>query len=185
MVKKIIMWITLVFLVSCWAKFEINSESLSDSYKDNNRSVNLNDKNITWFVNLNEYMTDKEVNNIFVQNNSIEWIDISDYNDLWTLDISNNNIRFIWDLHLPVNIRHLNLSWNNIESLEWIEKFKKLKTLDVSNNNLSDDKLDVSALENLLYINLKWNTNISEEKLNAAAEFNALYLTNNPVPFSK
>ena len=183
--KKLLLIPILFLFVSCGSNFEVNQENVANTYKGEDRSLNLTDENINGFVNLNGYMSGTEVNNIYVQDNNIEWLDISDYEDLWTLDISNNNIRFIWDLKLPLTIRHLNLSWNILTSLKWIEKYTKLKTLDISNNNITDDEIDISPLENLLYINMDNNPDMSDEKINATKEFNSIYLSTNPKPFSE
>ena len=182
--KKIILTgISLFFLVSCWtAKIELTNDTVNDSYKISDRSINLSNKNLDYYVNLNNYMTGTEVNNIYLNNNNIEIININKYDKLWTLDISNNNIRFISDLNLPLTIRHLNLSNNNLTNLQGLDKYTKLKTLDLSYNNLEESDIVIKGLDDLKYINIEWN-NISTVWLDKINDFNRVYLSNNKIPF--
>lgn len=181
--KKLVVVFLAVFLFSCSNEFKLTKENVESTYLEENRSLNLEGKSLPQFLNLNKFMKDTEVNNIFVWNNKIQVIDISSFEKLWKLEIDNNDIRFIWDLKLPENIRHLNLSHNNLDSLKWIKKYKNLKTLDISYNNLDDEDIDIVWLERLKYINIEWN-NVSEEMLEKAANFNTRYLINNEVPYS-
>jgi internalin A len=129
-------------------------------------------------------MTETEVNNIYLNNNKIQLLDISWFDKLGKLDISNNDIRFISDLKLPLTIRHLNLSNNKITNLNGLEKYTKLKTLDISFNNIEESAIVVKWLNNLKYINIEWNK-VSTWTLSKLNEFNSVYLSNNKKPFSE
>ena len=179
--KKTII-LLLIFILSSCSSYELNKENIEKTYIIENRSLNLQNKNIKWFVNLNIFMSETEVNNIFIQNNNIDTINISDFKDLWTLDVSNNNIRFISDLKLPFKIRSLNLSWNKLTSLKWLEKYKFLKKIDISNNNLKEKDIIFKSFKYLKYINVIWN-DISKEFTQKIDRFNSLFLSNNLVPF--
>jgi len=182
--KKVLLLVSLVlFISSCSNEFEFTKENVESTYKVENRSLNLEGKNIKNFVNLNSYMSGTEVNNIFVWNNEIQLIDVSWFEKLWKLDINNNDIRFIWDLKLPEKVRHLNLSNNNLDSLKWLEKYTNLKTIDLSYNNLEDEDLIFDSYPRLKFINIEWN-NVSEEMLETIDSFNARYLLNNEDPYA-
>lgn len=181
--KKILALIVIsLTLVSCW-KYDINKENIETTYKVENRSLNLDNKWIENFVNLNEFMIWTEVNNIYLQNNKIQKLNISDFKELWRLDISNNEIRFINDLTLPENIRHLNISNNNLSDIKWLDKYNNIKTLDISNNNIKGTDLNLEIFPKLKYINITWN-NMNDDILKKVDTFNSIYLSNNPIPFS-
>jgi hypothetical protein len=183
--KKISIFLFLLLLLtSCWKSFELNQKNIDDTYKTPDRSINLSNKWIKSFVDLNTYISEKEVNNIYLNDNNIQTINVSWYNKLWRLDISNNDIRFISDLKLPITIRHLNLSHNNLTNLKWLEKYTKLKTLDISYNNLEESGIVVKWLKNLKYINVEWNK-VNDELISKLNQFNSVYLSNNKKPFSK
>lgn len=185
--RNILIFISLVlFLVSCGYddSYKLNKENVEKTYKREDRSLNLEDKKIKWYISLNKYMSWTEISNIFIWNNEIELINVSWFEKLWTLDIKNNNISFIWDLKLPNNITSLNLSWNDLSDIKWIEKYTKLKKIDLSYNKLTDEDFEsLKALKNLIYINVKWN-DVSEELLNQISNFNATFLYNNDAPFT-
>lgn len=185
--RNILIFISLVlFLVSCGYddSYKLNEENVEKTYKRVDRSLNLEDKKIKWYISLNKYMSWTEISNIFIWNNEIELINVSWFEKLWTLDIKNNNISFIWDLKLPINITSLNLSWNDLSDIKWIEKYTKLKKIDLSYNKLTDEDFEsLKALKNLIYINVKWN-DVSEELLNQISNFNATFLYNNDAPFT-
>ena len=178
--------ISLLILASCGkTAFELSNESLLQSYEVPDRSLNLVEKDIKGFINLNLYLTGTEVNNIYLWGNEIEFLDISGYNKLGRIDLVNNNLRFVSDLKLPANIRHINISHNKLTDLNWLSGLEKLKTLDVSYNNL--DEVDIkwlTNLKNLQYLNVEWNE-VSQELLDKMTEFNAAYLSTHTIPYVK
>lgn len=126
------------------------------TYIEENRSLNLNEKGITDFVSLNGLNGKTEIVNIYLSDNSIEVLNISEYTDLGRLVIANNNIRFFGDIKYPAQIRHLDLSGNILENLDGIEKLTELKTLNVKNNKLDDEDFKILAgLEKLQLILLE------------------------------
>lgn len=183
--KKMIFIIVLILLLnSCSSEYEINTDNIEGTYRIDDRSLNLDNKNITVFLNLNKYMSWTEVNNIYLQNNKIQRLDISEFSKLWRLDISNNDIRFINDLKLPKKIRHLNVSGNSLDDIDWLDNYLEMKTLDLSNNNLDDNDINFSKFKKLRYINIEWNK-VSTGVINKINDFNSVYLSQNKKPFSK
>ena len=179
----------ILLLTSCWkaelVSYDFNDQNLMRSYEAPDRSLNLWSKHIRGFVNMNLYLTWTEVNNIYMQNNYIEIIDISWYKKLWRIDLSNNLLYFWWDIKLPSDIRHINLSNNKLTSLDWLSGLKKLKTLDLSNNALDDDDIKwLKWLNKLEYINVKWN-NVSQKILDKFDKFNEKYLSTHEMPYVK
>lgn len=126
------------------------------TYIEENRSLNLNEMGILGFVNLNGLNGDTEIVNIYLSDNSIEVLNISEYTDLGELTIANNGLRFFGDVKYPAQIRHLDLSGNLLESLDGIEKLTELKTLNVKNNKLDDEDFKILAgLEKLQLVLLE------------------------------
>lgn len=183
--KKIIAVISVTFLlISCWNTFELTQEYIEKQYNESDRSINLENTELTGFISLNEYKTEKEINNIYLSNNNIDVIYISSYDKLWKLDISNNSIRFIWDLNLPEKIRHIDLSYNDLDNIDWLEKYTQIKTLNLSHNNLDDDDLkNISEFEKLIFIKVEWN-DFSPETLHEINTINARFLAVNQDPFN-
>lgn len=190
--KKIIsiIFVTL-FIVSCGTSTEstkeinLTKEYIETQYIENDRSINLSNTQLKWFINLNKFKTEKEVNNIYISDNNIEVLYISTFDKLWKLDINNNPIRFINDLKLPISIRHLDISNTKIDNLSWLEKYTALKTLNISNLNL-DDK-DIKILWNfkkLIFIKIDWLV-LSDESLNIINWINHRFLLKNSDPFIK
>jgi hypothetical protein len=67
MKKILIAMISLLILASCGkTAFELSNESLLQSYEVPDRSLNLVEKDIKGFINLNLYLTGTEVNNIYL-----------------------------------------------------------------------------------------------------------------------
>lgn len=147
------------------------------SYQQENRSLNLNEKSITGFVSLNGLNGDTEIVNIYIANNDIDIINVSEYPDLGRLDISGNNITFFADLKLPNQIRHLVLADNNLQNLDGIELLTELKTLDISGNRLDEaDLKQLANLPKLQFIKVEGNEDISPEMTQQLNEFNIKYL---------
>lgn len=185
MKKLLLIALSFLLLTSCGKEaFQLSNEKVENSYKTPDRSINLSNKWMENSVDLTEYMTGTEVNNIYLNDNKIQLVDVSKFDKLWKLDISNNDIRFISDLKLPLTIRHLNLSNNKLTNLKGLEKYTKLKTLDISFNNLEESAIIIKWLKNLKYINVEWNT-VSDELISKLNQFNATYLSNNKKPFSE
>jgi len=185
--KKISILILSVFiLISCWkTAFKLSNESILANYETPDRSINLVEKEIKGFINLNLYLTGTEVNNIYLWKNEVEILDISEYNKLWRIDLNNNKLRFGSDLKLPANIRHINVSNNKLTNLEWFSGLAKLKTLDVSYNNLDESDIKwLTKLNKLQYLNIEWNE-VSQELLDKMTEFNAAYLSTHTMPYVK
>jgi hypothetical protein len=73
-----------LLLVSCTPPktIEITQEYFDAQYTQEDRSINLEDKNIKGFISLNEFKSDIEINNIYLSNNKIDIINVSDFDKL-------------------------------------------------------------------------------------------------------
>ena len=94
-----------------------------------------------------------------------EWFD--GFTSLKSIDLSSNNIREIDSDCFPSSLERLNLSWNDIEIVQFgtFSNLKELKTLNLSSNPLIDiEENALKCLEKLEELNLK-ETEITE-KLN-------------------
>jgi hypothetical protein len=78
MKKLLLITLSFFLLTSCGkVPFVLSDEIVQSSYKITDRSINLSNKGIENSVNLTEYMTETEVNNIYLNNNKIQLLDIS------------------------------------------------------------------------------------------------------------
>jgi Leucine-rich repeat (LRR) protein len=74
------------------------------------------------------------VKHLFISDNNFKIININIFNNLVTVDLSNNKLKSIPTL--PKTIEELSITHNSIET-EDLHKYKHLKRLDISNNKLS------------------------------------------------
>lgn len=169
--------LTLTWLSACTPSFELTPESIMSTYQAPDRSLNLWDKGIAGFVNMNGLNGDTEIVNLYLQNNDIERLDVSDYSDLGRLDISNNDINYLANIKFPQQIRHIIITDSNLSTLDGIESLSELKTLDIRNNILDEDDLKKLAnLPKLQLILAEGNPDISQQMLDNLAVFNIKYL---------
>ncbi len=178
MLKNIFIIGAIIFLSACsssWDK-QLTQEDFIEAYKLKDRSVTLSENTLKGFVSLNGFNGDTEIVNLYLDKNEIEVLNISEYKDLWRLVISNNNIRFFGDIQYPEKIRHIDISFNQLENLDGIEKLTELKTLNVSYNKLNEQ--DFQKLASLTKLQLVYadGNNVSIEFLQRLATFNSKYL---------
>ena len=181
MKKILFLSISLLVLSAClWSQKSysdvLTTESFMSSYTSENRGVNLSDMDLSWFVSLNGLNNDEEIVNIYISNNEIEVLNISEYPDLGRIVADNNLIKYFGDIKYPNDIRHISLANNRLETLDWVENLTELKTLDVSNNMLEEeDFTKLASLKNLKLIYAQGN-NVSDEFLERLDQYNAPYL---------
>ena len=84
---------------------------------------------------------------------------LSFFKNIYNLNLSNNNINSLEYLPNLDNLAYINLSNNNLTDISKINNLKNLTDIDLSNNNIKD----VSQLKNkdLFTINLSGNTDIT------------------------
>lgn len=78
--KYLIVLLSLV-LVSC-GSFELNNKSIEEAYTATNKTLNLENKGLTDFVNLNGLSGSGEVADIMIYDNEIQVLNVSEYIDL-------------------------------------------------------------------------------------------------------
>lgn len=96
----------------------------------------LNNKQLANYIK-NEYKED------LIIKNGISYIKPTVLDSIWTLDLSNQNLTSLEDIELFAHVSSLNLSGNNITDVSALEKLKSIYCLDLSNMN------DVTGYENL------------------------------------
>jgi len=128
-------------------------------------------------VNLNDIKPDVEVGNLYLSENSIEVLNISEYENLGKLELQNNNITFFGDVKYPKKLRQLDLSFNNLQNLDGIEELTELQTLNLSFNKLDED--DFKALAGLDKLRLVYvdGNDVSLEFIEKITNFNFQYLS--------
>ena len=96
------------------------------------------------------------------------------------LSLSNNKISFINSkLFSNLQLKYLDLSFNRIISLQGFEKFKLLEELNLSNNYIGDEQLNyLTNLTKLKTLNLSNNNLRSEEVKNIIYKIKALQKIN-------
>jgi len=88
--------------------------------------------------------------------------DIEDnYKKIQELDLSNNNIKSLEGIGIFTNLRRLNINNNKINHIKNLDKLKELQYVSLRNNNLS--KIEgFEELTNLEHLDLSGNINISK-----------------------
>lgn len=133
--------------VYSWAnKHNIDIKNIEYMIDSNNNVLEIrikNEKNITIEKITNDW---KDLQGLSVQKCELKTIGgIEKLDKLVTLDLSNNNIRDISHIQfLSEQITHLNLSSNEIKTIDALSGFKKLVHLNLKNNRIED----INALEN-------------------------------------
>lgn len=88
---------------------------------------------------------ESEVLHLYVSNNDIDVLNISEYSDLIRLVVDSNSFTFFNDIKFPNQIRHINLADNQLETLAGIENLGSLVSLNVSNNLLDEEDFKILA----------------------------------------
>lgn len=181
MKKTLMLALTLLILASCSNDLKDENDNLTakgfmSTYSKDNRGVDHSDSGLKGFVSLNGLNGDEEIANIYVSNNEIEVLNISEFSDLLRIVADNNNIRYFWDVKYPTDIKHIDLSHNELESLDGVELLTELKTLNVAHNKLDEEDFKILwDLKNLQFIGVEGN-DVSDDFLNNMNGFNAKYL---------
>jgi len=176
--KTLVSLILITFtLISCWESDSLSKKVLTKAYDAKSRSIDLSDSWIRGFVNLNDIKPDTEVGNLYLWENSIEVLNISEYKDLWKVELQNNDISFFSDVKYPEKVRQLDLSFNQLQNLDGIEKLTELQTLNLSYNQLDEEEFQkIADLTKLRLIYVDGN-DVSDEFLIKIANFNFKYLS--------
>ncbi|CAG9326436.1 unnamed protein product [Blepharisma stoltei] len=134
--------------------------------------------NIRSLCPLNQF---SKVKSIVFSSNLIEVIPRGTFDklkDLKELDISCNFISSLDGLVIPSLVR-LVISFNRIETLEWISGYKNLQVLKAEGNKITSMK-PLQPLGNLKLVNLSLNQ-ISQIQGISATDIDELYLENNSI----
>eukprot|EP01038_Epipyxis_sp_PR26KG_P004255 gene4255-6034_t len=137
------------------SKFTIPSEFLWDkliTLRLSNCGIVKLDESMHFFPSL-KYLD--------LSNNSISHIiHLQDCLNLQFMDVSHNRIRVLSNLNMVViNLIRLNLSYNEIESLDGIDQLLSLERIDLSNNKINDynDIQHIAKLPLLAWVKLSDN----------------------------
>ncbi len=182
MIQKII-WVAslLLLLTSCGQSkpVELTQQLVSKHYNSQTQTLDLSNQNLSGFITLKWYLKWAVVNTIDLSNNNIQDIDLRNLDTGVWIDLSDNQFRFGSDILLPDTVRHLDLSNNQLETLDTLDRYQKIQTINVSNNPLGDDALwFVWELRKLRYANID-NTLAGSWFIDKFKGFNAWYLLNN------
>ncbi|KAK7098300.1 leucine-rich repeat- and IQ domain-containing protein 1-like isoform X2 [Littorina saxatilis] len=78
----------------------------------------------------------KHLQCIDVQDNLIEYVDLSELNTLYTLNLSHNKLSSVHGLTGCTNVRRLDISHNRLTKLGGLAPLRRLHTLNASNNQM-------------------------------------------------
>lgn len=176
---KIYILILLILLSSCSFQsresFVLDKTSILSRYDSESRVLDLSNLGITWFVTLGEHLAWSVVNTIDISGNNIQKLDVSQVDTLVRLDVSQNDIIFSSDLELPPTIRHLNIRENGLRDLSNFQQLSKIKTMDLSSNELEDTDIFLRNFPKIEYVNINDNVLITAELRNAVDQLNNRY----------
>ena len=123
------------------------------------RTICMNGLRVTHLMDYIENLRDK-LESLTLKNCNLEAIPSSLYqmDNLKSLDLSNNNLKYFWYLNDFPKLESLSLSGNSLKSIpSHVFCFQALKSLDLSQNNLIELPEQLSALTNLEHLDLSHN----------------------------
>lgn len=101
--------------------------------------------------------------------------------DVWSIDLSNNNLEDInLDLSCFPNLKELNMSYNNIDSIENLDNLTTLTKLKLHKNKISKIKW-LDKLTKLQELNLWYNNITKVENLESLKSLTILELQHNQI----
>ena len=163
-----------------------------DNYNDSNNSSkaytdNLTDEELLSITNLScNEKNIKDVSgiekltklvNLYLNNNNISSMDLSENSSLEYLDLSKNNISSI-NLEKNTELQYINIQYNNRLSSINLNSNKKLKELHLGSNELTD--LDLSQNKDLETFDLS-NNKLTSLDLSQNENISSISLENNPI----
>lgn len=176
--KKRILFIVCIFLLSSCGADGMSSKYFEDKYDKQSQTLDLSDQDLVELPDFSAYIKWEWLD-------EIETIDLSD-NDIasipsWTFDLfssldalnlDSNNFKTGSDVIIPKTIRKLSLNDNELDDIEWFSTYTKLIQLHLNNNNLEDNDLwQLWGFKKLAELRVEWN-NISEDLLQKINEIN-------------
>lgn len=122
--------------------FVVTSEIVAEAYSIDTNSLKLNNLNLIVVPNVCDLLdTDEHMNvrNLDLSNNKIRIVDqdLSCLINLKSLNLSYNEIEIVKDLWILPNLNQLKLQKNNIDNTLWLPDFPALESLNLWFNNLT------------------------------------------------
>jgi Leucine-rich repeat (LRR) protein len=149
-----------ITLIKAQQKKYISINQFLKNIKKTSISIRNQDSNIVLFGNL-QLQNFPNLQELNLTNHLIRKVDLSSNNKLVSVTLFNNLINEITLPYSLSQLRHLNLSSNNLEHLN-INNFSNLQTVDLSKNPLRD--LTIKNTPELEYLNLNFNYDITSVK---------------------
>ena len=177
MKKYFVFVISFLFLVSC-GPTELSSEYFIEKYDRETLTLNLSDQNLSEMPNFSKYMTGSWLQDIYtidLSENGIQRIPVGTldiFPNLKAINLSSNDFRFGWDINIPKTIKTLSLSDNNLSDITWFSNYTELSRVDLINNDLEDSDLaELWWFQKLVELRVEGN-NISPKLLESINKIN-------------
>jgi len=184
MLKIILSLILISILTWCGWNNQTSQDRLTDYFVSSHydlvtKTLDLSNQDLSGFITMKWQLEWLVVNTINLSNNQIQDIDLRSLDTGVWIDLSDNNFKYGSDILLPPTVRHLDLSNNQLETLDTLDSYQKIQTINVSHNPLDDESLwFVWELSKLKYANID-NTLAWSWFVDKFQWFNAGYLLNN------
>lgn len=137
-------------------KIELNDSILDNSCEEDKKysidTIEMEDANIE-YVDIEDINLIKAINRTLNKENLNSNITKEDMELITELDISGENIESLNGIEYAINLVDLNISNNNISDISFVSKLTKLERLNASNNNISDISC-IATLTNLIELDL-------------------------------
>ena len=137
-------------------KIELNDSILDNSCEEDKKysidTIERGDANIE-YIDIEDINLIKAINRTLNKENLNSNITKEDMELITELDISGENIESLNGIEYAINLVDLNISNNNISDISFVSKLTKLERLNASNNNISDISC-IATLTNLIELDL-------------------------------
>ena len=137
-------------------KIELNDSILDNSCEEDKKysvdTIEMEDAKIK-YIDIEDINLIKAINRTLNKENLNSNITKEDMELITELDISGENIESLNGIEYAINLVDLNISNNNISDISFVSKLSKLERLNASDNNISDISC-IATLTNLIELDL-------------------------------
>ncbi len=176
--RKYLTIIVSLFILSSCGNPEISSEYFIERYDRETYTLDLSNQNLEALPVFRKYMTGSWLQDIYridLSQNDIQIIPEGSFDifpNLNTINLASNDFRFGSDINIPKTVKTLSLSDNNLSDITWFSEYAELSRVDLTNNDLEDiDLAELWGFKKLVELRVEGN-NISPKLLESINKIN-------------